>query len=212
MATAMGYGAAIAVILFAIMLVFISFFLWKMWRDERGIDRCFPHRSNAPPPRPAAYKVALPIALILWLLPLLGVAMTSIRPQRFRRRQLFRLAVGFESPSQNYAAVFTQSRMRRYLLNSLLVTVPTVMIRSRCPACGLRAGIYRFKWATADLLPVRGRQFRAVPDPDGAGARSDRGTDTYDTITGLVLFHASPSRPGSARCSCAISSRRCPMS
>jgi multiple sugar transport system permease protein len=31
----MGYGAAIAVILFAIMMVFISGFIWKMVRDER---------------------------------------------------------------------------------------------------------------------------------------------------------------------------------
>lgn len=32
----MGYGAAIAVILFLIMMVFISGFVWKMIRDERG--------------------------------------------------------------------------------------------------------------------------------------------------------------------------------
>ncbi|MDR9428415.1 MAG: sugar ABC transporter permease [Salibaculum sp.] len=32
----MGYGSAIAVILFLIMLVFISYFLWTMWRDERA--------------------------------------------------------------------------------------------------------------------------------------------------------------------------------
>jgi len=32
----MGYGAAIAVVLFLIMLVFIAYFLWSMWRDERG--------------------------------------------------------------------------------------------------------------------------------------------------------------------------------
>lgn len=30
----MGYGAAIAVVLFAIMLIFITGFIWKMWRDE----------------------------------------------------------------------------------------------------------------------------------------------------------------------------------
>ncbi|MDZ4135816.1 MAG: sugar ABC transporter permease, partial [Paracoccaceae bacterium] len=30
----MGYGAAIAVVLFGIMLLFISGFIWKMWRDE----------------------------------------------------------------------------------------------------------------------------------------------------------------------------------
>jgi multiple sugar transport system permease protein len=30
----MGYGAAIAVVLFLIMMIFISGFIWKMWRDE----------------------------------------------------------------------------------------------------------------------------------------------------------------------------------
>jgi multiple sugar transport system permease protein len=33
----MGYGAAIAVVLFAIMMVFISGFIWKMWHDEKGV-------------------------------------------------------------------------------------------------------------------------------------------------------------------------------
>ena len=32
----MGYGAAIAVVLFLIMLVFIAWFLWSMWAEERG--------------------------------------------------------------------------------------------------------------------------------------------------------------------------------
>ncbi len=32
----MGYGAAIAVVLFLIMLVFIAYFLWSMFREERG--------------------------------------------------------------------------------------------------------------------------------------------------------------------------------
>ncbi|SOH94253.1 multiple sugar transport system permease protein [Monaibacterium marinum] len=33
----MGYGAAIAVVLFLIMLIYISYFLIKMYRDERGV-------------------------------------------------------------------------------------------------------------------------------------------------------------------------------
>ena len=33
----MGYGSAIAVVLFLIMLMFIAYFLWTMWRDERGV-------------------------------------------------------------------------------------------------------------------------------------------------------------------------------
>ena len=35
----MGYGSAIAVVLFLIMLVFISYFLWSMWRDEKEARR-----------------------------------------------------------------------------------------------------------------------------------------------------------------------------
>lgn len=31
----MGYGSAIATVLFGIMLIFISYFLWQMWRDEQ---------------------------------------------------------------------------------------------------------------------------------------------------------------------------------
>lgn len=32
----MGYGAAIAVVLFMIMMVFITYFLWRMYQDEKG--------------------------------------------------------------------------------------------------------------------------------------------------------------------------------
>ena len=32
----MGYGAAIAVVLLAIMMIYIAAFLYKMYRDERG--------------------------------------------------------------------------------------------------------------------------------------------------------------------------------
>jgi len=35
----MGYGSAIAVVLFFIMLFFIAYFLWQMWRDERDARR-----------------------------------------------------------------------------------------------------------------------------------------------------------------------------
>ncbi len=35
----MGYGAAISVILFLIMLVFIGYFLWRMWQDEKEARR-----------------------------------------------------------------------------------------------------------------------------------------------------------------------------
>jgi len=35
----MGFGSAIAVVLFLIMLVFIGYFLWQMWQDEKAARR-----------------------------------------------------------------------------------------------------------------------------------------------------------------------------
>jgi len=35
----MGYGAAIAVILFLIMMMFIGYFLWRMYQDEKAANR-----------------------------------------------------------------------------------------------------------------------------------------------------------------------------
>ena len=37
--------------------------------------------EKASPPAKALYKIALPVALIIWLLPLLAVALTSLRSQ-----------------------------------------------------------------------------------------------------------------------------------
>ncbi len=42
----MGYGAAIAVVLFLIMLVFIAYFLWSMWSEEKGALGCSPPQSK----------------------------------------------------------------------------------------------------------------------------------------------------------------------
>jgi multiple sugar transport system permease protein len=85
--------------------------------------------------------------------------------------------------------VFNNRRSAQYILNSFKVTIPTV-IGAVAISCltGFALAVYRFR-EPIDLLHVRGRQFRAVPDPDGAGARHDRQTGLYNTITGLALFH-----------------------
>ena len=74
-----------------------------------------------------SYKVLLPLALIVWLLPLIGIAVTSIRPSSD-------LAAGnyFGMPSsfagiENYTAVFKNSNIGYYILNSFRVTIPTVI-------------------------------------------------------------------------------------
>jgi multiple sugar transport system permease protein len=148
--------------------------------------------EKSSPPIQLAYKISLPIALIIWLAPLLAIFLTSIRPAiDINSGNVF----GWPSDFllfENYTAVFTQSSAGKYLWNSVLTTVPTVII-SVSLAClaGYALAIYRgFKWALPlFFLFVAGNfvpfQILMVPVRD----LSVR-TGLYDTITGLVLFHA----------------------
>ena len=135
------------------------------------------------------YKVALPVALILWLLPLLGVAMTSLKPSSD-------LAAGnyFGLPSylafSNYADVFRNSPIAGYILNSFKVTIPTV-IGAVAIAClsGFALAVYRFRgnllifflFVAGNFVPF---QILMVPVRDLTVS-----TGLYNTITGLALFH-----------------------
>ena len=78
----MGYGSAIATVLFGIMLIYITFFILRMYRDEKeGCNICSLHQlpKASPLSLALAIKIAVPIALIIWLIPLLGVMMTALR-------------------------------------------------------------------------------------------------------------------------------------
>jgi len=135
------------------------------------------------------YQVALPIALVLWLLPLLGVAVTSLKPASD-------LASGnyFGLPSHlafsNYADVFNNSPIGQYIWNSFKVTIPTVigtLILSSLT--GFALGIYRFRgniliffmFVAGNFVPF---QILMVPVRD-----MTVNMGLYNTTTGLVLFH-----------------------
>ena len=138
-----------------------------------------------------AYKVALPIALFLWLLPLLAIFMTSIRPLAdINTGNMFGWPSAFNM-IENYTAVFTQSKALTYFWNSIKVTIPTVII-SVSLAClaGYGLAIYKFKYAlplfflfiAGNFVPF---QILMVPVRDLSVK-----TGLYDTVLGLVLFHA----------------------
>jgi multiple sugar transport system permease protein len=137
-----------------------------------------------------AYTIILPIALILWLLPLIGVAITSVRPSAD-------LAAGnyFGIPSRfagidNYTAVFRDSPIGWYILNSFKVTIPTV-IGAVGLAClsGFALAVYKFRanllifflFVAGNFIPF---QILMVPVRD-----MTLRAGLYDSISGLVLFH-----------------------
>jgi multiple sugar transport system permease protein len=138
----------------------------------------------------AAYKAALPLVLILWLLPLIAVMLFSVRPDTdFTQGNYWGLPSSFDL-IPNYSRVFFESDMPRYLLNSVLITVPTVLgtLALSCMT-GFALGVYRFRgnlliffmFIAGNFVPF---QILMVPVRD---LTVDMGL--YDTKTGLILFH-----------------------
>ena len=65
------------------------------------------------------YSAVLPIALTLWLLPLIAVAIFSVKPAvDFTQGNYWGMPSSFEGVT-NYGQVFFASDMPRYLLNSV---------------------------------------------------------------------------------------------
>lgn len=137
----------------------------------------------------ALYQIALPVALVLWLLPLIGVAITSVRPASD-------LAQGnyFGMPSSlafsNYVEVFQNSPIGQYMLNSIKVTVPTVIgaVALSCMT-GFALAVYNFRsnilvffmFVAGNFVPF---QILMVPVRD-----LTLSLGMYNTWYGLALFH-----------------------
>lgn len=147
-----------------------------------------PIEKTAPRTR-LLYTLALPTLLILWLLPLLGVAMTSIRPSSD-------LASGnyFGMPSSlafsNYVEVFRNSPLGTYMRNSLIVTLPTVIGAVILSSfAGFALAVYRFKmnlviffmFVAGNFVPF---QILMVPVRDLTLKMG-----LYNSFSGLALFH-----------------------
>jgi multiple sugar transport system permease protein len=137
-----------------------------------------------------SYQALIPVALLFWLLPLLAVALFSIKPEGdFVSGNYWGVPSSF-SGFANYGRVFLESEMPRYMLNSILITVPTAAgaVALSCMA-GFALGIYKFKmnlfifflFVAGNFVPF---QILMVPVRD---LTLDMGL--YNTKTGLVLFH-----------------------
>ncbi|MGL3607513.1 carbohydrate ABC transporter permease [Rhizobium sp. G187] len=146
--------------------------------------------QKASPFAQTAYKLLLPIALVLWLLPLIGVAITSVRPAGdLAAGNYFGIPSGFAG-FENYKAVFVNSPIGYYILNSFKVTIPTV-IGAVALSCltGFALAVYKFKgnlflfffFVAGNFIPF---QILMVPVRD-----MTLKAGLYDTTMGLVLFH-----------------------
>ena len=136
------------------------------------------------------YQSLLPVALVFWLLPLIAVAIFSIKPGGdFTVGNYWGWPSSFEGGT-NYGLVFFGSDMPRYLLNSVLITVPTVIgAVALSTMTGFALGIYKFRanlliffmFIAGNFVPF---QILMVPVRD---LTLEMGL--YNTKTGLVLFH-----------------------
>ena len=156
------------------------------------------------------YSAVLPIALTLWLLPLIAVAIFSVKPAvDFTQGNYWGMPSSFEGLT-NYGQVFFDSDMPRYLLNSVLITVPTVIgaVALSCMA-GFALGIYKFRanlviffmFVAGNFVPF---QILMVPVRD---LTLDLGL--YNTQRLVWCCSTSHSRPVSVPCSCATSFGPC---
>jgi multiple sugar transport system permease protein len=135
------------------------------------------------------YQAVLPMALLLWLAPLIAVALFAVRPAvDFTTGNYWGVPSSFEF-FENFGQVFNSS-MPRYILNSFMITIPTVIGAVALSAmAGFALGVYRFKFnlllffmfIAGNFVPF---QILMVPVRD---LTLDMGL--YNTKTGLVLFH-----------------------
>ncbi len=136
------------------------------------------------------YKVLLPLSLLIWMLPLIGILLTSFRGLGdITSGNLWGIPSEFLFFS-NLKDVFTNTSMLKYILNSFKVTIPT-MIGAVTLSCmtGFALANYKFKanlliffiFIAGNFVPF---QILMIPVRDLTFK-----IGLYNTATGLVLFH-----------------------
>ncbi len=136
------------------------------------------------------YKIFLPVSLIIWLIPIFGILITSIRGLGdITSGNMWGMPNEFLFFS-NLHDVFTNTPMVKYTLNSFKVTIPT-MLGAVALSCmtGFALANYKFKtnlliffiFIAGNFVPF---QILMIPVRDLTFK-----IGLYNTITGLVLFH-----------------------
>lgn len=136
------------------------------------------------------YRVALPISLIIWLLPIIAVALTSIRGQGDLSAGNYWGVPTRWMLIENYSAVFQNTPMVQYILNSFMVTIPTVIgTVVLSTLAGFALGVYRFKLNMLVFLLFVGGNFVPFQILMVPVRELSLRLGMYDTVHGLALFH-----------------------
>ena len=146
--------------------------------------------KDASAPTRGLYYVAIPIALIVWLLPLIAIFLTSARSLAdINQGNYWGLPTSWQL-WDNYSGIFASSPMGRYLLNSVIITVPTALgAVALSTLSGFAFAVYRFRgnvllfamFVAGNFIPV---QILMIPVRDLAVELG-----MYDSYWALISFH-----------------------
>jgi multiple sugar transport system permease protein len=157
--------------------------------DEQGlwtrIDRALPTL-----PRAGRYAIAIALAL-LWVVPLIGMVMASVRPLSEIIQGWWHLQ-GMTITVENYreAWSFSSAPMGKAMLNTFVVTVPSVLVVTLLGAMAAYP-FSRFEFPLRKtLFFVMIMVMAAPPELVAMGNYNTlRGIGLFDTYLGLVLVH-----------------------
>jgi len=139
-----------------------------------------------------AYQLSLPIALVIWLLPMIAVMVTSIRSTEELSEGNYWGWPKHFALIENYREALTASPMLHYFWNSVQITLPSVAGAIALAAlAGFALAIYRFPgnstlfaaFVAGNFVPI---QVLMIPVRD-----LSLKLGLYNSIGGLILFHLS---------------------
>jgi multiple sugar transport system permease protein len=137
-----------------------------------------------------SYRIILYVVLIVWLLPLIGVLLTSFRSLAdINSGNYWGWPTEF-ALVENYTQVFTVTPMIQYFFNSLVITIPTVVgTLTLSSLAGYSLAKHRFHgnflifalFIAGNFVPA---QILMIPVRN-----LTLNLGVYDTKMGLILFH-----------------------
>jgi len=136
------------------------------------------------------YRTAIWVSLLIWLLPLIAVMMTSVRSVADINAGNYWGVPTEWKMIENYTMVFTQTPMLKYLINSLVITLPAVIGAVALSAfAGYSLAKFKFHghialfttFIAGNFVPF---QILMIPVRDLTIRMG-----LYDSAVGLILFH-----------------------